>query len=160
MKESCLYLRFFGLFLVWVQLAQPIWAVTYTYVFTYGAGDYVCHGRLEVYINSENPASRPEVTLRSVYCAPAAGGSADVHDVPVAGQNGATTGAGAYILDLGPANRNGHRGFEIGINQAAQPLAGNRRIPIMFPRVNLYTDMAGEPLGLEALLSVPVGQYP
>ncbi|TDZ10623.1 hypothetical protein C8034_v009258 [Colletotrichum sidae] len=107
---------------VWVQLAQPIWAVTYTYVFTYGAGDYVCHARMEVYINSQNPASTPG--------------------------NGATTGAGAYILDLGPANRNGHRGFEIGINQAAQSLPGNRRIPILFPRVNLYTDMAGEPLGV------------
>ncbi|KAL0939150.1 uncharacterized protein CTRU02_205760 [Colletotrichum truncatum] len=135
-----------ALLLAWTQLVSFASATTYSYTITYGAGNYVCHARVQVYINSSNPTTAPEADLRNVYCVQASGGTG-TYDVPVRGDNGAITGASTYIMNLGPATSRGDRGFEIGIDQPAITYAGNVRIPGMNPRLNLYTNARGEPLG-------------
>lgn len=139
--------RLLAFLLLWNQLASFASAVVFNYIITYGAGEYICHATTLIYINSSNPTSQPEVDLRSVYCVRADGSTGSTFDIPVVGTNGAITGASSYITDLGPVTSRGDRGFEIGINQVASTFANDVHILGMNPRLNMYTDSQGYPLG-------------
>jgi len=128
--------------LFWTFSAHLVSAVTYQYVVTYGAGDYVCHATISVYINSSNPATTPEITVAQAYCITSNGATGESYDIPLNTNSGIT----AYIESLGPATSRGDRGFEIGFTQAQQDLLDGE-IPAMQPRLNFYTDPQGEPLG-------------
>ncbi|RMZ69056.1 hypothetical protein GMOD_00002968 [Pyrenophora seminiperda CCB06] len=126
----------------WTLSAHLVSAVTYRYVITYGAGRYVCHATVSIYINSSNSHTVPQITLAQAYCVAANGASGENYDIQLNTNHGVI----AYINQLGPATNRGDRGFEIGLNQAQQNLPGVV-IPAMVPRINFYTNPQGEPLG-------------
>ncbi|EFQ93381.1 hypothetical protein CFE70_001068 [Pyrenophora teres f. teres 0-1] len=128
--------------LFWTLSAHLVSAVSYKYVITYGAGAYICHATVGIYINSSNPVTKAEITLQGAYCVTSNGASGETYDIPLNVESGIV----AYINNLGPSSTRGDRGFEIGFNQAKQDLAGVTIIR-MDPRVSFYTDPEGEPLG-------------